>query len=626
MSVLLDRVADPASLREAWADVLAADREDGELGAGVRRILADEPGMLAGLSESLLDGSWRPGPLSEVLLPRENAAPRTLAIPPARDRIVERSLLDAVTPLVDPLLGPACFAYRPGLGVADAVQEVAQLRAEGLGWVAHTDVDDCFPTVQVGRVRRMLAAILDDGPVLSLVDLLLDRRVAGRRGLRPVRGVPQGAPLSPLLANLALVHLDERVLDAGFPMVRYADDFVVLAESRDEAVEALRVASAALEEVGMSLGPEKTEVMSFEEGFAFLGEDFGPRYPPVLAGHRAVDPVRRVVYVAMQGARTRVEQGRLLVESAADQEVLDVPTGAVERIVCFGSVGVSAGVRTWALGNGVDLVFLSRRGSYLGEARSAVADTRIFRLRRQLAAGADPAVRLVVGRAVVEAKVRKQAVLLRRFARRRNADAVSAAAADMTGLLAMLPDCRGTDEVMGVEGAAARSYFGALQALLPPELGFSGRTRLPPLDVVNSALSYLYAVLLSEAVSALASVGLDPAIGLLHADDDRRPSLALDLMEEFRPLVVDQVVVGAALRGHLQPGHGRREDGRPGVMLTRAGREIVVGAYETRMLQMTRGALPGFSGSLRRHLYRQAERLAAVIHDPALPWTGLSWR
>ena len=165
-----------------------------------------------------------------------------------------------------------------------------------------------------------------------------------------------------------------------------------------------------------------------------------------------------------------------------------------------------------------------------------------------------------------------------------------------------------------------------LAAVMPPGLEFSGRSRRPPLDVINAALSYGYAVLAGEATSALHAAGLDPAIGLLHADADRRPSLALDLMEEFRPQIVDQVVLAAVNRLTLRPEHGRRQDGVPGVLLTRAGRDVIIDGYEKRMLQQTRGALPGFTGSLCRHLYRQAERVAAYVHDPEFVWTGLSWR
>jgi CRISPR-associated protein Cas1 len=100
-------------------------------------------------------------------------------------------------------------------------------------------------------------------------------------------------------------------------------------------------------------------------------------------------------------------------------------------------------------------------------------------------------------------------------------------------------------------------------------------------------------------------------------------------MEEFRPLIVDQVVVAAARRAELRPEHGQRPEGDHGVLLTRAGREILLAGYERRMLQQTKGALPGLSGSLRRHLYRQAQRIRRLYRcaaDPEATWTGLSWR
>jgi CRISP-associated protein Cas1 len=144
--------------------------------------------------------------------------------------------------------------------------------------------------------------------------------------------------------------------------------------------------------------------------------------------------------------------------------------------------------------------------------------------------------------------------------------------------------------------------------------------------VANAALSYLYTILLGESVSALYAAGFDPAIGVLHADHERRPSLALDLMEEFRPYVVDQVVLTAARSRALTDDHGRSEEGRPGVLLTKAGRAAVLDGYERRMLRTTRGALPDFGGTVRRHLYRQAQRLGSALRDPEFVWTGLSWR
>lgn len=141
-----------------------------------------------------------------------------------------------------------------------------------------------------------------------------------------------------------------------------------------------------------------------------------------------------------------------------------------------------------------------------------------------------------------------------------------------------------------------------------------------------AALSFLYTILLGECVTALRATGLDPDMGVLHADHDTRPSLALDLMEEFRPLVVDHVVVTAARKHVLTASHGREVAGKGGIFLTAAGRELMLNAYERRMLTCVAGALDDFRSTGRGHLYQQAQRLRAAIMDPEQKWTGLAWR
>lgn len=621
----MGRLADTAftdrSLRQAWADVIENDKSDGVLSAGVERFEQDAETRLVRLVTDLAWGAYEPGELSEVRIDGD----RDLQIPTVTDRIVARAILATISPLVDPHLGPASYAYRPGLGVRDAVQAVVQLRDEGLGWVVRSDVDDCFPSLPVGLARRLLGVVVDDEAILAVIDRFLDRAVIDHRGRRRrQRGLPQGCPLSPLMANLVLSQVDAVMLEDGFPMVRYADDVVVATRSQDEAWEALRRLTQAVEEVGMQLGQEDTAVMSFEEGFAFLGEDFGPRYPVRLEEARIDEPERKVLYVALQGGRVRTRDGRVIVETEDDARAIDVPTSHVGRVVCFGSVGVSAGVRSWALATGVDVVFASRRGSYLGSMVGASAG-RTDRVRAQILVSDRPEARTVQV-AIVDAKVAKQIVVLQRFGRREHVEVVGPAIHQLRQCLKLLPGCTSPQEVMGVEGAAAAAYFPALGGILPAELAFAVRSRQPPMDVANSALSFLYTVLLGECVTAAYAAGLDPHIGVLHADQDRRPSLALDLVEEFRPYVVDQVVLEAARSGALQARHGRQEEGRSGVLLTKAGRTNLLSGYERRMLTRTAGALPGFSGTIRRHLYRQAQRLQAAICDPSVEWSGLSWR
>ncbi len=395
------------------------------------------------------------------------------------------------------------------------------------------------------------------------------------------------------------------------------------------------------EDLRSSASGPTARTLSFAEGFCFAEPDLTEALPagtdpvgPDLEGTagfeaergRSAEQTRRVVYVARQGHRVHTACGRLLVEGPDGAVVLDVPLGGVSRLVCFGAIGVSAGIRAWALRNDVEIVYCTFRGRYLGHTQAEGAGTRVRRLREQLAFADDEAARLAVAREIVAAKIRKQLVVVRRLTRPETTREVAQSCDRMRAAAEAVPACADREELMGLEGSAARAYFGTLGLLVPAGLRFSGRSRRPPRDVVNAALSFGYSILLGEAVTALRVAGLDPAIGVFHAEHETRPSLALDLLEEFRPLIVDHAVIVACRRQDLRPEHGQVDPEDGGVLLNADGRRALFTGYEQRMLQVTGSALPGFAGSWRRHLYRQAERLGATIRSRDTPWTGLSWR
>lgn len=219
------------ALAAAWQGILDNDLADSSLSQGVQRFSEDADARLDRLAESLAPpdtGGLPPfeaGQLTQVEIAIGGKV-RTLHIPTVGDRVVARALLTWATPLVDPYLGPSAFAYRPGLGVADAVQALAAWRDEGLTWVARTDIDDCFPSVPVEVAFRRFDALVADPEASRIVRAFLDRTFWHDGRLRRVPGLPQGCPLSPLLTNLTLVDVDDAVSEAGFPVVRYGDDLL----------------------------------------------------------------------------------------------------------------------------------------------------------------------------------------------------------------------------------------------------------------------------------------------------------------------------------------------------------------------------------------------------------------
>jgi CRISPR-associated protein Cas1 len=615
----------PENLARAWAEVLGNDSEDGELGTSVGRFASDAERNLAELTERLRRGAYEPGPLTAVHIPKADGGVRTLQVSSAADRIVERAVAQVLTPAIDPWLSASSFAYRPGRSVSDAVRVVASLRDEGLAWVAHTDIDNCFDTIPKARVLRLLHGLGIEERLLALTERLLTRPVRVGKRTRPAPGLSQGSALSPVLCNLHLDQFDRHVERDGFPLVRYADDLVILARTVDEARAGLETADRAAHGVGQRLGADKTEIASFTDGFAFLGEDFNDRYPPDDPTGRRSEPQKRTLFVGHQGARVRMDSGRVLVEKDDRPPMLSIPSAQVGRIVLNGSVGLTAGARSWALNEGVDVVLLSHRGNYLGSlvgARRVDATLRRMQYRRT----EDPAVALAVGRQIVFGKITNQRALLTRYGRRDNRNVVPEVAAELDLYRRQALDAGSVEVLMGVEGIAARRYFEALVELVPSDLGFTGRNRRPPPDVVNSSLGYGYAILEGEATAALVGAGLEPGVGFLHADDPGRASLSLDLMEEFRPLVVDTVVVELARRRALTSRHGRRDERTHGILLTEKGRKLVTARLEDRLLTMASHAPSRTRVTYRRLVQLQAASLARIIRTGVVDYQTTGWR
>lgn len=638
MSWLAEHAFSERSLGIAWKKVQKRESDDGNLAPSILKFQEDAEEKILRLSEALLDGSYKPYQFTEVDI-ETNGKERTLHIPAVQDRIVARAILATTTSRVDPLLGASAFGYRPGLGVADAVQAVVDAREAGLKWVLRTDVDDCFPSLSPDIAFDRFTQAVHDTDITDVVEQLLGRTVGnGKIRGKTLPGLPLGCPLSPVLMNLVLVDLDDALNAAGFTVVRYADDIVMVGESKEELEDAARFCQRILRSFNMQLGDDKTDIMTFDDGFAFLGEDFGPKYPPAMPLQRVQEPENRVLYLGAQTAHARISKGRLIVEDrqkggrnggghggSKPTKLFDVPCGHVSRIVAFGSVAISSGLRSWAMYNGVDIVLASRRGSYLGIMQGTKTETHSARLIAQVEINDTPR-QLEISCAIIRAKIHKQIVVLQRFSKRESEEKVSNAITNMRKFMSMLDDAASIDEAMGLEGAAAKEYFAAYGSLLPDELAFTTRSRQPPLDLANASLSFLYTVLLGECVTALGAAGMDPGLGVLHSPQAKRPSLALDLLEEFRPLVADQVVLNAARRNRLNSKHARKDPKGQGILLTKKGREEILKAYEERMLQVVKGSIPDFAGSIRRHLYRQAQRLAGAIMHDDYEWSGMSWR
>lgn len=252
------------TLREAWKQVRrngAARGGDGETRARFERCLNRR---LAALADDLRNRRYHPGPLRIVPMKRPDGRIRELRIPGLADRVVQTACHRLLSGRLDARMSADSYGYRPARSVAQAL---ARLRALGQGgaWVLDADIEAFFDRVPHARLLDDLGIWVEDAAVLRLIGLWLD-------GFGSGVGLAQGAPISPLLANLALHPLDMAFARAGIPYVRYADDFVALASSRKGVRAAQDLSATTLSRWGLSLHAGKTRIIAPGEPFTFLGE------------------------------------------------------------------------------------------------------------------------------------------------------------------------------------------------------------------------------------------------------------------------------------------------------------------------------------------------------------------
>jgi RNA-directed DNA polymerase len=283
---LLDKTYAPANLQSALQKVWRNGGSAGVDGQTVAHFARHVEQELARLHAQLRAGTYRPQPVRRAWIPKPGSnEKRPLGIPAVRDRIVQGALRHVLEPIFETEFAEQSYGFRPGKGAKDALRRVDTLLKAGHDWVVDADLKSYFDTIPHDRLRTLVKARVADGRVLALVENFLRAGVLEEaKGWKPTEwGTPQGGVISPLLANLYLHPLDHQRARAGWEMVRYADDFVILCRAEAEAQAARAAVRAWVNEAGLTLHPEKTRIVDATQrgGFDFLGYHFerGMRWP-----------------------------------------------------------------------------------------------------------------------------------------------------------------------------------------------------------------------------------------------------------------------------------------------------------------------------------------------------------
>lgn len=318
------------------------------------------------------------------------------------------------------------------------------------------------------------------------------------------------------------------------------------------------------------------------------------------------------LYLCEHGAVVGMEGGYFKVVHK-DKSVTKIPGETLESIALFGNNNLTIPCVQECLKRGIPVSFFSQNGSYFGRLQST-RHVNIFRQKRQIYLSDDPRFCLSFTRKILLAKTKNQMTVLRRYMRTTQKD-ISGAIDFMRKNISKIETAPNIDVCKGYEGLIAREYFKCLSELVPREFKFKGRNKQPPLDAFNSMLSLGYTLLMYEIYGEIENAGLNPYAGLMHKDRERHPTLASDLMEEWRAVLVDTVVLSLVMGKEISSEEFWKEEETGGVFLSYDAMKIFLKKYELKMRQETKyleAAQMGFS-SYRKAIRYQIQRFVQMI-------------
>lgn len=681
--MLLQLATTDDMLTFAWSKVRTNGGAPGTDGVTLERFSDSLLERLGKLRKQIADDTYKPDPLLRIELPRPGKTPRLLAVPTVRDRILQTAVAQILIPILDPLFEEESFAYRPGRSVQDAIKAIVTARNEGFEYVVDADITAFFDNIPHEELLATLKDVLPDDSLLPLLTSWLNAPIKTANGFeRRLAGVPQGSPISPLLSNLYLDAFDEALAgDERRRLIRYADDFVIFSKDNAGAEIALEEASLWLSGAGLAINFDKTRITTFEQGFTFLGVRFEgdalwaedpdaspwllpleyqpkkskpksakptlknhgkpaaekkqrlvttltelsvPKPPtelthaPEVSFDEASPPLLRTLYLGEPGAYVHLDGGRISVKKS-EAELLSIPMEKLDQLIIADEGAISFGALRALLARGSGFFIQGMNGSPPGHLISPL-DTRINLRSLQHQRSHDEDFNLGMARAFVSAKIANSRLLLRRYYRFRPGGESPVDAALRTGQAKALTAAN-LDILRGIEGAAAKSYFGAWRELMPEswKASFTGRNRQPPQDPVNAMLSYGYAILYHNFLTLIAARGLEAHLGHLHAMRNGHPALVSDLVEEFRALVVDAVVIKLVLDRPLDKTDFQMqgEGGNRTCRISNALRKTLVERLEAKLNSRITHPVTQEPGDFRRMMRIQIAHYIQVLEGIA---------
>lgn len=655
-------------LQNGWKKVSANKGMAGSDGVTISSFKRNLDQNLSQLATRWKTRTYRPSPYRTFTLQKPDGKERKLAIPTVQDRVIHTAITQKLLNTLEPEFENISYGYRPNRSYTHAIRHIEQLRDQGYSTVIDADIQGYFDHICHKKLTEILEQYLPQESSDVIINTLLSQQMAGGElcfGVDTGFGIPQGSPLSPILANLYLDGFDEALLDRGEQIIRYADDFVILLSSDDKAQTCLNFITDFLAQLKLTLNCDKTRVVSFQDGFTFLGCTFLDnmviplkahtekalvsigKYELELAEddvlsidnredqslnqtlwHSSLPPALRtlqsaifdddsilpiepdsarierlslnhiarlkLVYIHKQGAAVHKKGNRLNIFFQG-KPIQSIPAHSIDMLLCFGAIHLTNAVQRFCLENDICVVWLTQSGQYLG-CLSAPFQGDPMLAEAQVASRQNIETRLSLVRFFLRSKINNSLGVMRRQSHKRQRNKL--AEKKIVQLRDQLEHQKTVASMRGTEGAAAREFFQWYRQQFSDLWGFNNRNRQPPKDPINAMLSYGYTLLFHNVRALVEARGLLPHLGYLHGSQPRQPALVLDIMEGYRPWVVDELVLQLANKQLITP--EQFEISGQGAWLNKDGRRVFIQCLEQRLLKQHQHPTLKIKADIRR--------------------------
>ena len=341
-------------------------------------------------------------------------------------------------------------------------------------------------------------------------------------------------------------------------------------------------------------------------------------------GLKMQQEIESTLYIHGHNAETSLSGNRLITKS--DNGECEVPLDRLGRVVVYGRAKISPPALQQLMKRRIGVTYLSLGGRFIGRCEGDQSwDVELRRNQYELTGNQDSS--LTLSQAVIGSKIRAQRTVLLRAQRRNRALPLKSEIRTLRFRGKSAAKSESIPELLGHEGSASRSYISGLVQMVDELWGFSGRNRRPPTDPVNCLMSFGYSLLLNEVIGAIYAAGMDPSCGFLHTPEKGRASLALDLMEEYRPILADSIALSALNNRRLTGEHFEisSEGDLNSCLLTDIGRKKYFIEYERRLLTETYHAATGRYVTHRQAIHLQADHVANLFRNRSACYVPVAW-